>query len=134
MTTREILDFIFLPGFSTAEKVSDLSGRGVGMDVVRSNLEKVNGVVEIASEIGQGSMVRLKLPLTLAILPVLLVEVGQDTYALPLRAVQEIVKIPRSEIHRLAGSEIFRLRDRVIPLRNLSQLFNGAQATADAKC
>jgi two-component system chemotaxis sensor kinase CheA len=125
--SSELLNLIFLPGFSTVEQVSDLSGRGVGMDVVRSNLEKVNGVVELESVKGEGTLVRLKLPLTLAILPVLLVEVREETYALPLRSVQEIVRVPRSQTHRLGGSEMFRLRDRVIPLQYLSKVFRLAE-------
>ncbi len=121
--SSELLNLIFLPGFTTAEQVSDLSGRGVGMDVVRSNLEKVNGVVELESVPGEGTLVRLKLPLTLAILAVLLVEVRTETYALPLRSVQEIVRVPRSQVHRLGGAEMFRLRDHVIPLQHLSRRF-----------
>jgi two-component system, chemotaxis family, sensor kinase CheA len=130
--SSELLNLIFMPGFSTVEQVSDLSGRGVGMDVVRSNLEKVNGVVEIESVKGEGTLVRLKLPLTLAILPVLLVEVRTETYALPLRSVQEIVRVPRAQMHRLGGSEMFRLRDRVIPLQYLSKMFRltGPEPTA----
>ena len=122
--SSELLNLIFLPGFTTTEHASDLSGRGVGMDVVRSNLEKVNGVVELESVKGEGTLVRLKLPLTLAILPVLLVEVGNETYALPLRSVQEIVRVPRSQIHRLGGAQMFRLRDRVVPLQYLSKMFH----------
>jgi two-component system chemotaxis sensor kinase CheA len=131
--STELLNLIFLPGFSTAEKVSDLSGRGVGMDVVRANLEKVNGVVELESVKGVGTLVRLKLPLTLAILPVLLVEVRDETYALPLRSVQEIVRVPRAQVHRLGGAEMFRLRDRVIPLQYLSKIFrlSGAEVPGD---
>ncbi|GEM_PF-1526229 len=119
----ELLNLIFLPGFSTAEQVSDISGRGVGMDVVRANLEKINGVVELESVQGEGTLIRLKLPLTLAILPVLLVGVANETYALPLRSVQEIVRVPRTQTHRLGGGEMFRLRDRVIPLRHLHDAF-----------
>ena len=87
------MDFIFLPGFSTAKIVNDLSGRGVGMDVVRSNLRKLNGSVELDSQVGKGTTIRLHLPLTLAILPVLLIEASQEIYALPLRAVIETLRI-----------------------------------------
>jgi two-component system chemotaxis sensor kinase CheA len=134
MSERETLHLIFLPGFSTAEKITDLSGRGVGMDVVRTNLERINGVVELESAVGEGSLVRLKLPLTLAIMPVLLVGVNQEAYALPLRSVQEIVSVPRSETHRVGGAEVFRLRERVIPLRYLSRIFqfDGNQAESRA--
>lgn len=122
MSEGEILDLIFQPGFSTAEKVSDVSGRGVGMDVVRTNLKRLNGTVEVESELGQGSTVRLILPLTLAILPVLLVQSDEDVYAVPLRAVVEIVLVSRNTIHQMDGTEIMRLRDEVFPLRYLREL------------
>ncbi len=121
MQRSEILDLIFVAGFSTAEKVSDLSGRGVGMDVVRANLKKLNGVVEVESELGQGSRIRLKLPLTLAIMPVLLVESRPEIYGLPLRAVQEVLRVPANQIHAVEGVEVFRRRDRVIPLQHLAK-------------
>jgi len=121
MSHREILDLIFLPGFSLAEKVSDVSGRGVGMDVVRSNMKKLNGAVEIDSELGKGSCIRLRLPLTLAILPVLLVTAAQETYALPLRSVVETIRIRASEVHRANGTDMLRLRDRMIPVCWLHQ-------------
>jgi two-component system, chemotaxis family, sensor kinase CheA len=126
LTKREILDFIFLPGFSTAQKVGDLSGRGVGMDVVRSNLRKLNGAVELDSEIGRGTEVRLRLPLTLAILPVLLVEVHQEVYALPLRAVVETVRISANEVHQVEASEVLQLRGRTIPLLRLGEMLGTA--------
>ncbi|MGA6957617.1 MAG: chemotaxis protein CheW, partial [Candidatus Acidiferrales bacterium] len=121
MGPREILDLIFLPGFSTAEQVSDISGRGVGMDVVRSNLKKLHGTVELESELGRGSCVRLRLPLTLAILPVLLVSVGCETYALPLRSVVETIRVNSSEIHRVNQVDMLRLRDHVLPVCWLQQ-------------
>ena len=123
LTKREILDFIFIPGFSTAPKVNDLSGRGVGMDVVRSNLRKLNGVIELDSEVGHGTTVRLRLPLTLAILPVLLVEAGGETYALPLRAVLETVRVDDHQLHLLEGSEILHLRGEALPLLQLGTMF-----------
>ncbi len=121
MTPREILDLIFLPGFSTAEQVSDVSGRGVGMDVVRSNMKKLNGTVDLESELGHGSCVRLRLPLTLAILPVLLVAVDRETYALPLRAVVETIRVNASDLHRANHVDMLRLRDRVLPVCWLQQ-------------
>ncbi|MFI5114114.1 MAG: chemotaxis protein CheA [Terriglobales bacterium] len=123
LTKREILDFIFLPGFSTAQIVNDLSGRGVGMDVVRSNLRKLNGTVELDSEVGRGTTMRLRLPLTLAILPVLLVEVSEEIYALPLRAVLETVRIQSGKIHLVEGSEVLQLRGDTVPLLRLRELF-----------
>jgi two-component system chemotaxis sensor kinase CheA len=123
LTPREILDFIFLPGFSTAEKTTDLSGRGVGMDVVRTNLRKLNGSVEIDSHIGKGTTVKLRLPLTLAILPVLLVQVGKEIYGLPLRSVVETAQIDPKQVHTVEGIEVLWLRGETLALLRLDQLF-----------
>lgn len=130
MTRSEMLELVFLPGFSTAEKVSDVSGRGVGMDVVRTNIERLNGVIEIESEVGRGSKVTLRLPLTLAILPALLVQVSQETYAVPLRSVLEAVRVHPTELHMVEGSEILRLRDRVLPVQRLRRVFGVEGAAA----
>lgn len=121
MSPREILDLIFLPGFSMAEQVSDVSGRGVGMDVVRSNMKKLNGTIDLESDLGRGSCVRLRLPLTLAILPVLLVSVDRETYALPLRAVVETIRVNACDLHRANHVDMLRLRDRVLPVCWLQQ-------------
>jgi two-component system chemotaxis sensor kinase CheA len=123
LSSREILDFIFLPGFSTAEKTTDLSGRGVGMDVVRTNLKRLNGSVEIDSRVSQGTTVKLRLPLTLAILPVLLVQVGSEIYALPLRSVAETVQLDSKQVHLVEGNEVLCLRGETLPLLRLSRLF-----------
>jgi two-component system chemotaxis sensor kinase CheA len=123
LSPREIIDFIFLPGFSTAEQTTDLSGRGVGMDVVRTNLKKLNGTVEIESHLTQGTTVKLRLPLTLAILPVLLVQVGKEIYALPLRSVAETVQINPKHLHQVEGSEVLCLREETLPLLRLDQMF-----------
>ncbi len=127
LSTREILDFIFLPGFSTAEKVNDLSGRGVGMDVVRTNLRKMNGTVDLESQMGSGTTIRLRLPLTLAILPVLLVEVAKEVYGLPLRSVVETAHIQQKEVHRVEGIEVLRLRGQTLPLLRLGKMFDSAK-------
>ena len=124
LSKSEILDFIFLPGFSTAETITNLSGRGVGMDVVHSNLKKMNGSIQLETELGQGTTVLLKLPLTLAILPVLLVRVREDVYALPLRSVVETARIQRREVHKIEGGEILHLRDRTLPLLRLGRIFS----------
>jgi two-component system chemotaxis sensor kinase CheA len=124
MSKGEILNIIFLPGFSTAEIVSDVSGRGVGMDVVRTNLKKLHGVVELDSELGKGSCVTLKLPLTLAIMPVLLVRVREEVFALPLRSVMETVRVPEDSVHEVSGNPCLCLRDRVIPLIYLDKVFS----------
>jgi two-component system, chemotaxis family, sensor kinase CheA len=130
---REILDFIFLPGFSTAEKISDLSGRGVGLDVVQSNLKKLNGSIEIDSRPGAGTKIRLRLPLTLIILPVLLVQVGAEVYALPLHSVAETAQVNLSHVHYVEGCEVLSLRDETLPLVRLGHLFQiGPSAGASA--
>lgn len=123
LSQREILDFIFLPGFTTKEQTSDLSGRGVGMDVVRSNLRKLNGSVEIDSRVGLGTTVLLRLPLTLAILPVLLVQVAEEIYALPLRSVVETAQVNLGQMHRVEGCEVLCLRQETLPLIRLARLF-----------
>jgi two-component system chemotaxis sensor kinase CheA len=125
LSPREIIDFIFLPGFSTVEKTTDLSGRGVGMDVVRSNLRKLNGTVAIESRLAQGTTVKLRLPLTLAILPVLLVQVAEEVYALPLRSVVETAQINPKHAHCVEGNEVLCLRGETLPLLHLDQLFVG---------
>jgi len=127
LNRAEILDFIFLPGFSTAEKTSNLSGRGVGMDVVRSNLKKMNGTVQLESELGTGTTVSLRLPLTLAILPVLLVRVREDVYALPLRSVVETARINRREVHRVESGEVLHFRNRTLPLVRLGRILHQAE-------
>jgi len=128
LSAREILDFIFLPGFSTVEKATDLSGRGVGMDVVRTNLKKLNGSIEIDSQVGKGSTIKLRLPLTLAILPVLLVRVRQEIYALPLRSVAETAQVDCEQLHLVEGSEVLCLRDETVPLLRLDEIFCASPA------
>jgi two-component system chemotaxis sensor kinase CheA len=123
LTPREILDFIFLPGFSTVEKVSNLSGRGVGMDVVGSNLKRMNGSIQLESNVGKGTTVLLQLPLTLAILQVLLVQVSDEIYALPLRSVLETSRIRKEEVHLVEGVEVLRLRGKALPLLRLRKMF-----------
>ena len=115
---------IFRPGFSTADKVTSISGRGVGMDVVRTNVEKLNGIITIESEIGKGSTFYLKLPLTLAIIQALLVEVANEIFAIPLVSVVETVRISASEIHSFEGREVLKLRDRVLSLVRLDEAFD----------
>ncbi|GAM09257.1 chemotaxis protein CheA [Geobacter sp. OR-1] len=124
MMTREILDLIFLPGFSTKEKASDLSGRGVGMDVVRTNIKKLNGIIDIKSELGKGSEFILKLPLTLAIIQSLLVEVEGEIYSIPLSAVLETLRVEQKEFHSIGGKEMLKLREIVLPLVRLERVFS----------
>jgi two-component system, chemotaxis family, sensor kinase CheA len=124
MEHREVLNLIFLPGFSTAEQVTDVSGRGVGMDVVRTNIRKINGSVDLESEPGKGSQIIIKLPLTIAIIQALMVEVEQSIFAIPLSTVIEAVRILRSDIKTINGREVLHLRDRVLPLIRLAQEFD----------
>ena len=128
LSRRELLEALFLPGFSTADKVNNLSGRGVGMDVVRTNLRRLNGSVEIESALGDGTTITLKVPLTMAILPVLLVQVSDEVYAIPLRSVRETVRMDESAVHRGEGAEVLVLRDRSVPLLRLSQMIGAACA------
>lgn len=124
LSRREALELIFLPGMSTAEKVNNVSGRGVGMDVVRSNVKRLNGTVDLESERGRGTTFRLRVPLTMAILPVLLVEVEEEVYALPLRSVQETLRVEPTQIHTIEGQEVLCVPDRSLPLLRLSELFS----------
>lgn len=123
LNKEEIFGLIFRPGFSTAEKVTGVSGRGVGMDVVKTNIEKLNGIITIDSEINKGSTFKLKLPLTLAIIQALLVEVSGEVFAIPLVSVIETVKINDSEIHNFEGREVLKLRDSVLSLIRLDEVF-----------
>ena len=123
MEPREVVNLIFLPGFSTAEQVTDVSGRGVGMDVVRTNIRKMNGTVDIESEEGKGSLITIKLPLTIAIIQALMVEVERATFAIPLSSVIEAVRISKTDIKTINGREVLHLRDRVLPLIRLAKEF-----------
>lgn len=123
MDDKQAFSLIFKAGFSTAEKITNISGRGVGMDVVRTNIEKLNGIITIDSKINEGSTFYLKLPLTLAIIQALLVEVAGETFAIPLASVVETVRITNGEIHSFEGSEVLKLRDRVLSLIRLDEAF-----------
>jgi two-component system, chemotaxis family, sensor kinase CheA len=122
MTRHDALNLIFAPGFSTAAQVTNVSGRGVGMDVVKTNVQKLKGVIEIESELGAGSVFTIKLPLTLAIIQGLLVTVRGNTFAVPLTSVLEVVRIRKKDIATMSGNEVIRLRDKVLPLARLDNL------------
>lgn len=126
MTDREIVNLIFAPGFSTAEQVSEISGRGVGMDVVRTNVERLGGHVDVETEVGAGTTVHLRLPLTLAIIPSMIVGVGPHRFAIPQVNVVEFVWVKASEvaqrIERVQGALVLRLRDKLLPLVRLSDV------------
>ncbi len=120
MSEREIFNLIFLPGFSTAAKVTNVSGRGVGMDVVKTNVEKIGGTVDVQSTLGQGTTVRVRIPLTLAIIPALIITCGGDRYAIPQVSLLELVRVESGEgrtgIELVHGAPVYRLRERLLPL------------------
>lgn len=123
MTDKEAFGIIFKPGFSTAKSISNVSGRGVGMDVVKTNIEKLNGLIEIESEKGVGTTQKLKIPLTLAIIQALLVGVQEEYYAIPLSSVLETVRVSQDEIYTVDGKSVLRLRDEVLSLVRLADIF-----------
>ncbi|MBW2154873.1 MAG: Hpt domain-containing protein [Deltaproteobacteria bacterium] len=122
LTHEEICSFIFHPGFSTAQKITDISGRGVGMDVVMTNLKKLKGNVQVTSERGQGTRVRLEVPLTLALVDTLLLQVADQTFAMPLEAVAETVKVQHSGLKSLMNKKAITLRGEVVPVAELAGL------------
>jgi len=124
---RQSLHLIFLPGFSTKDEISDVSGRGVGMDVVRTNIQKLNGRIDINSVVGHGTTITISLPLTLAILPVLVVRLGEQPFAVPLSMVREIIPIHPEEIQRVSGRATMVVRDEVLPVRSLASLIGWPQ-------
>ncbi|AJD03881.1 response regulator [Campylobacter lari] len=127
MSDKEAFALIFKPGFSTAKKITNVSGRGVGMDVVKTNIEKLNGVIEIDSELGKGTVMKLKIPLTLAIIQSLLVGTQEEFYAIPLASVLETVRVPIDDIYTIEGKNVLRLRDEVLSLVRLSDVFGVKQ-------
>ena len=132
MSTNQINQFIFKAGFSTAEKVTSVSGRGVGMDVVRTNIEKIGGSIELHSEEGKGSKFTIKIPLTLAIVSALIVAAGNERFAIPQLAVRELVMTTNDNgIEKIKGTPVFRLRDRLLPLVSLRSILDLPEATQD---
>jgi len=122
MDERQSYNLVFLPGFSMASQISDVSGRGVGMDVVRTNIQKLNGSIEIRSSLGKGTTFVISLPLTLAILPVLLVRLGEQPFAVPLSMVREILPIEPAEVQEVGGRATMVVRGEVLPIMPLSSL------------
>ncbi|WP_417489276.1 chemotaxis protein CheW [Maricaulis sp.] len=136
MTEQQIHRFIFAPGFSTAAKVTNLSGRGVGMDVVRNNIEQIGGVVDVTSTTGKGSHFKIKIPLTLAIVSALIIGSHKQRFAIPQLAVRELVRVGAGSEHAiesLSGARVMRLRDRLMPLVDLQEVLGVSQAAGDAK-
>ena len=131
LSERDMLDFIFAPGFSTAEAVSNISGRGVGMNVVKENISKLDGLIEIDSVINGGSTFKIQLPLTMAIAPALLVSVQNTTYAIPLNNVVETLVVSPREIFHVDQKQVIHLRERFVPLAYLSEILNDSQHPLD---
>ncbi len=123
MSDKEIMNLVFIPGLSTAKKLSSVSGRGVGMDVVKTNIEKMNGQVYIDSEPGKWTKLTIKLPLTLAIMRALIVEIAKELYAIPLNNVIELVKLREGSTKSVDKNEVFMLRDIIIPIVDMTKVF-----------
>ena len=136
MTEQQIHRFIFAPGFSTAAKVTNLSGRGVGMDVVRNNIEQIGGVVDVTSTTGKGSHFKIKIPLTLAIVSALIIGSHKQRFAIPQLAVRELVRVGAGSEHAvesLSGARVMRLRDRLMPLVDLQEVLGVTERGGEAK-
>ena len=128
MSTSDIFNLTFIPGFSTKREITNVSGRGVGMDVVKTNIAKLKGIVEIASEFGKGTIITLKVPLTLAIIQGLLMKVVDEIFAVPLSAVLEIIRVRPDEIYTIQGREVIRVRDVILPLARMSDIIGNSKA------
>lgn len=125
LTKQEAMNLIFMPGFSTAEKVSNVSGRGVGMDVVKTNVSKLRGIINIESELGKGTKIIIKLPLTLAIISGMIVKVHGEAIVIPLGSVIEVIRVNTDQIYSIKGKEVIKVRDSVLPLVSLNELLKG---------
>ncbi|MBA0339402.1 chemotaxis protein CheA [Stenotrophomonas maltophilia] len=130
LSSEECLHLVFLPGFSTKQQVTDISGRGVGMDVVQSRIRELSGQIQIQSELGRGSRFLIRVPLTLAILPTLLVQAGEDVYALPLARVMEVLHAPRTSLGWFDGRAVLDRRSHTLPLVDLRQWLDVTPATS----
>ena len=133
MTDKEIIDLLFRPSFSTAEKITDVSGRGVGLDVVKSKIEALGGDVECHSVQGEGSTFTIRLPLTLAIIQALMVKIGTEQYAISLGSIQTVEDIPLEDVKFVQGKEVITLRGTVIPLIRLGELLDVPDVAEDSE-
>ena len=133
LSEKEIIEYLFKPSFSTADKVTDLSGRGVGLDVVKTKIEALGGMVEVDSRTGRGSKFIIRLPLTLAIIQALMVKVGAEKYAIPLSSIQEITNIKVHDVKRVRNQEVMLLRNNVIPIVRLDEILNVEGAVPDSE-
>ena len=126
MTEREAMNLIFLPGLSTAEKITNVSGRGVGMDVVKTNIEKIGGSVDVQSSLGEGTTLRIKIPLTLAIIPALIITSSTERFAIPQVSLVELVRLDNDQVHKsiefIFDAPVYRLRGKLLPLVYLNQV------------
>jgi two-component system, chemotaxis family, sensor kinase CheA len=133
LTEEQAVELIFLPGLSTAQKVSDISGRGVGMDIVHTNIQRINGTVQVETARGKGTTLQISLPLTLAIVPTLLVRVSNSVYAIPIVMVTETLRLSKKDIHTIRGKPVTILRENVLPLLNMAETFGHRKANIDRK-
>lgn len=124
LSSQELLQLVFLPGFSTSSEVNETSGRGIGLDVVNKIVTGFNGMIAISGTPGSGTRFTIKLPLTLAIITALMVQVGGGIFAIPLAGVLESIRVRKDEIHEIGSGEVINLRDRLLPIRRLDRLFN----------
>ena len=137
LSEREAVNLVFLPGFSTAEKVTSISGRGVGMDVVKTNIEKIGGVVDLSSRAGEGTTVKIKIPLTLAIIPGLVVNSGGERFIIPQVSLLELLRLEgeagKKQIERIHGTPVYRRRGSLLPVAYLNEVLHLPQASADSE-
>jgi two-component system chemotaxis sensor kinase CheA len=133
MSREDIFNLIFQPGFSTTERVTDLSGRGVGMDVVKTNISKLGGVIDLRSELGKGTVIVITLPITLAIISALVIRVSGQTYAIPLANVQEALMLDPRAIRTVEGREVMTLRGSTLPLCRIRELFRMEDGSSETR-
>jgi len=133
LSEKDAFNLIFIPGLSTVSTVSNISGRGVGMDVVKTNISRINGTISVDSEVGKGTRITFRLPLTLAIIQALTVEAGAEVYGIPLSNVIENIRVTASEISTIEGKEVINIRDRVFPVVRLGSLVSGCGAALESE-
>lgn len=132
MSESEAIELLFRPSFSTTDKITSVSGRGVGLDVVKTKIEALGGVIEVKTKIGEGSTFTIRLPLTLAIIQGLMVVIGTEKFAIPISSIQTIEEIKVSEIKYVQSKEVINLRGKVIPLIRLNDILNCENVDSDS--
>jgi two-component system chemotaxis sensor kinase CheA len=133
LSQKDIIDFLFKPSFSTSETITDLSGRGVGLDVVKTKIEALGGMVEVDTEAGRGSKFIIRLPLSLAIIQALLVQINTEKYALPLNTIREIIKIKPEDIKQVQKQEIILLRNTIVPIIRIGERLDVPPSDKESK-